>query len=56
MEILYKKETAVLANATFNGLQALKTRINGHGEHLNVLDKTINIFHKWQISEDDNDM
>ena len=36
-----ENSTVVLARATFNDLQALKTRINYHDDELNLLDKTI---------------
>ena len=34
----------VLAKATFNGIQCLKPRLNGHDEDLDVMDKTNQFF------------
>ena len=41
--------TAVLAKVTFNNLQTVKTRINGHDEDWDILDQALQDFWKRQI-------
>ena len=41
---IFKQTSVVLDKTTFDDLQALKTRINGHDEGMDVLDKTFHTF------------